>query len=255
MEEEISMQFTKIAQSFNDLGLKIKKEFDNITDKIGDLQKNQYFEIEKLENAFSKFPIDVKQSLDQLAANGWYLDIAYISIADIQKYNGLILDQFSNSVDEQLIEYCEKNIDHLKARIKTYYPERANIVNKALDAHAREEYELSIPVLLTQVDGICYQKLGNEFFRHFKTLSKEVKSKLSNDKALLCFLEPLLDKSAINDCEFNMQKYINPLNRHEILHGKKTDYANRKNSFKAISLLLYMTSIFIIFKLPNIELL
>ena len=62
--------------------------------------------------------------------------------------------------DEMLVNYYESCLDETRDTIAAAFPHRAKILTKALDAHAGGDYELSIPVLLAQADGIAKESIG-----------------------------------------------------------------------------------------------
>jgi len=53
-------------------------------------------------------------------------------------------------------------------------------------------------------------------------------------------LEPLMTKGGVSATDTELGQYPDSLHRHQILHGKDTNYATKTNSLKAISLVGYM---------------
>ena len=123
------------------------------------------------------------------------------------------------------------------------YPRRSQILHDAFEAHRTGKYTLSIPVFLSQADGIWYDQFSKDFFR-----SGERENTVQNCKndpqlqyivTILTLLEP--KKQGNNNPlwanETERGSSFDALNRHQVLHGESVDYATEPNSLKAISLL------------------
>jgi hypothetical protein len=77
------------------------------------------------------------------------------------------------ALDNRIIGYLGDARDELAARTLALSPERAAILRGAFDLHWAENYIASIPLILTQVDGICAQHLSKSYFsttKRFQTI-------------------------------------------------------------------------------------
>jgi hypothetical protein len=113
-----------------------------------------------------------------------------------------------------------------------------HILDACIGAHIGGNFALSIPVLLTQVEGIASENFGHaprtmniKYYKKYFTPFYEGKRELSNiaGKALLEFItEYIINhfKDATDD-PFS-------INRHGILHGNIVDYANEASSLRLI---------------------
>lgn len=128
------------------------------------------------------------------------------------------------------------------------WPKRATILKDAFDAHKSKKYSLSIPALLAQADGICYDSLESSLFTKPKAKTKF--KKLLEGKIATPLREAFL-ALIINDTTlmFNTkrieqkrksQAYFSAFNRHAILHGIDCQYQTEANSLRAIALLSYL---------------
>jgi len=239
--EQIENAFGLLKKSLEDI-------VEAITANLPPLIKRSEEAFEQVAIAVLSLPDNIKAAIIELSKNSWYVDVLNISIPELSDLYINIMEGKVDAVDEYLVKYCDTNLDKLENRIDQKYQNRKIILKKAILAHKNGDYELSIPVILSQVDGICLDATGAEFFYKRYKISKIVNKMANDDPHLLCYLVPFFETSAINDCEDNMKKYPNSINRHEILHGKNTTYANKLNSYKAISLLIYVTSVFTIVK-------
>jgi len=59
-------------------------------------------------------------------------------------------------LDNYLTNYFKKEYTSISKKVQGLYPERKKIISSAFKAHKRQEYELSIPVFIAQIDGLCY---------------------------------------------------------------------------------------------------
>lgn len=201
--------------------------------------------------AFEKLSINTREAILVLLEEGWYIDMnlpprSFSNLADAFK------EDDRSEVEELLCEYYEQELENIKLLVQTRHLNRYKILSSAIDAHRRSEYELSIPIILIQVDGICKEMTDNYLFMRPKGIKKpetalyvdqkiEEIAKDTMTAALLTPLEtisPLIKNSRERDSSFNK------MNRHTIMHGDSLDYNTRINSYKSISLLNYIIQIF-----------
>ena len=146
-----------------------------------------------------------------------------------------------------LIEYYSSNIDRIFNELIDRHPNREVILNQILFAHNTKNHFILIPSLLTQADGICYDFTEKKLFIKEKNNNylPQVTSVLekSANSFLQLYLSPLQNQTPIIAREEDINKFPCSLNRHEILHGVKTDYGTEMNSLKVISLLKYMSDL------------
>jgi len=127
------------------------------------------------------------------------------------------------------------------------HPTRNAILSDALAAHDEGRFALSIPVFLTQADGI-----GAGFFEidSIYTTSEsnfaKIKAKYDREKKIfkiryLHFLVATL--TPLNASRGRRQKYQTPFNRHTVIHGESIDYPTRINSLKSISWLGFVADL------------
>jgi hypothetical protein len=110
---------------------------------------------------------------------------------------------------------------------------RMRILSAAMDAHARGAYELSVPALLAQLEGVVsdHKRPGggrlrqSDIYSHVTDLSKQHPMLASQ---LAEFVENIVF------ADFVRGQQLPELSRHAILHGADTTYATEDNSTKAI---------------------
>lgn len=191
----------------------------------------------------------IQEVIVVLAKDGWYFDadMSYPTFCEIKKY---IDDGDMNAVDNYLIQYFELKVDAINNFFIREHPDRAKIISMAFQAYRNESYELAIPVLLSQADGICYE-ITEHFIFCYKNVSGYING-IYNDlnyASLAPFSKNIYKESPIMQ-NFKPEKAKDTpdapdYNRHKILHGMSFDYGTKINSLKTISLLNYVAKILI----------
>lgn len=196
-----------------------------------------------LQKTFDDLPSQTQEALLILGDHGWFVDLDMslpeirwlkntLSKGNVSKAEKVLADHFSD----------KSKLDEIERLIITKFPHRERLIKSAFGAHRREEYELSIPVLLAQVDGICKEVTEHNLFRKNKYLpmtSRYVK-KFASDAFQYALLQPLAHSLPISASEKERGDDFNALNRHMVLHGESVDYGTKINSLKSISLLNYV---------------
>lgn len=200
-----------------------------------------------------------REALIILGENGWYVDIEGMT----DEYLLWLADNFAQGnglkAENTLIEHFERRLLEIETSIIGKFPHRAHLIRAAFRAHQSQEFELSIPVLLAQTDGICKEGMKQSLFIKDKKDGKKKNKKpctaiyveqMVADTFTLALLSPLTKTLPINASEKERLVGFSELNRHMILHGESLDYGNKVNSLKAISLLNYVVHVLEITKKP-----
>jgi hypothetical protein len=170
----------------------------------------------------------------------------FLTIPELRELYGLwkegkkekVKDFFYNWFSDEkkinnLIEDFNKN-DLFKPRI--------HILEKALNAHLSTDYELSIPIILSQIDGIFIDKHKAltgliTFTSKCKDCGAIVKTKIPLNANNI---SKYLLKKENEYLPFFLDHVVDTFDnlRNDILHGKKLDYADKDLSTKLILTLL-----------------
>lgn len=162
---------------------------------------------------------------------------------------GIYLKEGSeDKVDEILEDYYCENFDSILKRLISRYPDRTEIFFQIFEGHKDQKYFLTIPCLLTQVDGICFDTTTKKFFitekkeKRFKDLPEvAIEFSMISGSISKAFSTPILNKTAINSHKLKIDEFPVKLNRHSILHGVDKNFGTKKNGIKCISLLIYIS--------------
>lgn len=184
-----------------------------------------------------------------LSDEGWYLDYD-LAVKTLQELYIHCLIKDSKVLDDYMIAFYRKKIKGIIEFFKINHPSRFPILEKAFYAHEKGDFELSIPVFLAQIEGLFYDITDKEIFSKGRGRKKDNTAKEwmdSKDSTHIDFrlsiLEPLKQNENIAANFKESKDFPNALNRNRILHGRDLNYSNETNSFKAISLLLFIGTI------------
>lgn len=187
----------------------------------------------------------LREALLVLSENGWFLctKLPFEAIWELR-------DAFENGDTEDaenaLMDYFEEQLDEIEESAVGKFPARRKILEAAFNAHRRGEFELSIPVLLAQSDGISKELFNGYLFKSKNKLPETAAfvQTLEGDTFTKNLLLPLTIKSPINRSANERSKDFEGLNRHQVLHGDSVEYGTRRNALKAVSLLNYVATVF-----------
>lgn len=193
--------------------------------------------------AANKWQESQKQSVRQMAECGWFpnwLTFFYQPEQDVDNLDQLMimhLDDCWSEVTKRIIELC---------------PERKHILETAFELHKQGNYIASIPLFLSQSDGICSEEFTYFFTKDNNTgkkASDEILEQFEKGELVVDFfteilIEPFKIKTQLSQGTSKSSKAAkeNGPNRHGILHGsrKHLDYGSKLNSYKAFSFLAFI---------------
>lgn len=122
----------------------------------------EYFAL--IGEGIEKMPKAVAKVHHKLALNGWYL-LGEIDLKNLY----VIMKGTHEQIDDIMISHVESNLDTMVDKIIETFPKRASIIEDAIKAHKEGNYNLSVPILLIQADGISYEMFEVSFFQKTKT--------------------------------------------------------------------------------------
>ena len=155
--------------------------------------------------------------------------------------------ELADEVSAFLVKFFDEKALALKLaewRELKWVDRRLPILEKVVEAHVRGDYELSVPSMLPQIEGIVASGFGYAGRLTGRDLDRLYDLLLSQggditDAAYRDFIGTVLLVS------FQHGEPIGSnFSRHAILHGADTDYATGANSLRAILLFDYLVSAF-----------
>jgi hypothetical protein len=195
------------------------------------------------------FVANLEKFVITLAEKGWFVSKDFNLLAVVE-----VAVKDDDTIESALISTYRnpENMEKILSELKTFFPERAHLIQSAFEAHQQGNYNASIPLLLAQADGIGQDVFGVNYFSKQKGVPRTkdvVGKKLTGHLAggiIEAVVKPLVSGSALvlNRHEMKNRRTKDPnygvLNRHEILHGVDKNYGNEPNSLRAISQLSYL---------------
>ena len=102
-----------------------------------------------------------------LIAYGWFLS-PDTPIEQLQLFADSLVVNADRGKKDAIGAYFLERIDSIECDLSGAYPRRSQILHDAFEAHRTGKYTLSIPVFLSQADGIWYDQFSKDFFRSGK---------------------------------------------------------------------------------------
>lgn len=184
-----------------------------------------------------------KISVADMAKLGWFPNWFTFFFHPEDKYENL---------DDLMIAHIDECWDELQKQIIEHSPERRHILEVAFKLHEEGNYIASIPLFLTQSDGICSEEFTYFFTKDPQTgrkAAEEIINQIENNELSTNFfgeilLEPFKVDLQISKGSSKASKTAKEKgpNRHGIIHGsrKHLDYGSKINSYKALSFLAFI---------------
>ena len=186
-----------------------------------------------------KLAPNLAEGLRVMAKHGWFWDdempidyITTVAYAD---------DEDAKQIDEPFIEHFRSRMWSIEAHVSEAYRKRRPLLQAAFGAHRNGLYELSVPLLLVQADGVFSEGFGGSPFMREQRESarKKIAAAAQSRWTKEVLPSALWAQAAVWMSENERGDSFSNLNRHQVLHGEVVDYGTEANSLKAASLLNY----------------
>lgn len=270
--EDIRKHLVEMTKTFKEIQkisepiIQIQKDLQKALEPIKEIQKSLnainkiYASIPKFENPILKhielfnkigeflknYRENIPKQLLLIAQYGWFIEF------DAEfSFTSTVAVKFQNNdrqfADDLMIEHYSSNLDRIFSELKDRHLQRKSIFDQISSAYKNNNHYLLIPSVLTQIDGICFDFTKRKLFlkeknnKYLPQITSELEK--SSDNFLRLYLSPLQNQTPIIAREEDLIKFPCQLNRHEIMHGLKTDYGVKINSLKVISLLKYISDL------------
>ena len=201
--------------------------------------ENQKF-IKQFLRAVQDWPERERESLKRLADHGWYLDpeMPFTAPAELaQVLDGGHLEDFTAAISK----FFRNRVDGIEQRLKRQFPHRESILEDAFYAHREGKYNLSVPILLVQADGIWWDKFSRNIFIN-RDRNDSINSYMYEirDTYNEVFFDVIKSTIPLWMTASERSPSFDQLNRHLVLHGEVVNYGTEQNSLKAISFLSWL---------------
>lgn len=186
---------------------------------------------------------------EDLGENGWYPDDVGMTSTEMRR----LVHQFRNgdaaAADEWLCRYFDAAADDIVTRIAKSFPGRERLLRSAIQAHKEGRYELSIPVLLAQAEGMCVETENLKKSPYSRTEKGKgppvtaalpiVKASMGDDDVEGLTLHLLTVGLPISANRDERRRFGKILNRHAVLHGENVDYGCHKHGCQALAFVCF----------------
>jgi hypothetical protein len=229
------MQFQLASEPIRNAVMKIHNSMTKLVTAYPDIFKNIY----QLANELKELPERQRAIWRVAAEKGWYVNWETPVVINKAVLEG------QEALDEFMMSHLKNDWESITHEILAVCPEREEILLCSFDLHQNKNYIASIPLFLSQSDGICAQYLGAFLFTEKEKLSEKLSQRLKDEgwyiEMLLSILGISTQFGAGIKKSSSSSKALAP-NRSGILHGslKHIDYGTERNSFKAFSLLAFL---------------
>lgn len=187
-------------------------------------------------------------NLQVLAQYGWFLEMNPDVYSRKMFETKLYEEKDIKVICKTLMKYYQTHLERIIEEICNRHPQRSNYISEQImSSYNRGHYELAITGLLTQVDGVCDDKLQRYFFTKENKGNNKWIPRIVNDLVEIkndffkVFIAPILSDCPIFAHQSMADEYPSKLNRHTVLHGKDINYGSKENFLKSVSLLKYVS--------------
>lgn len=217
---------------------KISQQFESLTKlfRVPDIFKD-------LSSAF-------RSAQKRLWKSGWMIhkEMPLPGLREIVERDNLSQEE----IDEALKEYFNERLGEIESELIEHYPHREEAIKQCFAAHRNGLYFASTPFALSLADGVFGEIVGvpqGLYGKARKTKKREaidgLRSRLNSDPNqpalhIDSFLFILDEAGPINADKSELPQFVDPFNRHLVMHGHDTRYGTEVNSLRAISLLNFV---------------
>jgi hypothetical protein len=186
-------------------------------------------------------PAEFETALMELQWPAPMIDFSFALMRDIIKlHDNLPPEEANVQVGQILLQIYDADCLHERLDSWKHYEwikPRISILAPAIEAHIRGQYELSVPTLVVQIEGILSGSFKEGEWVTQKRELAWIRTACENDGSVVGRLAASFFVSAFFQ-EFHIgQQMVPSLSRNAILHGTDLGYATAVNSLKMILLL------------------
>ena len=226
---------TRVAQALREQFMRTDRPWIELAKKISDATKRQNRELRaSLMGILQSLSANQQQAIVRLAEHGWFMDPEMTSNLPGDLADALESQDHANALTF-LESFFERRTSAVEESLTKNYPDRKHILGEAFEAHRLEKYNLSVPVFLTQADGI----FGSQLFA--KRTSTAKNQRYASDRFSQEFFKLFERPIPLWEGGKNAQRNsVDCLNRHQVLHGESTQFGTQRFSLQCISLLSFL---------------
>lgn len=252
MADEFNKNIIKIGETLNRIELSIRPFIIKFQTIISSIPPGFLENIANIGLEISKLPERQQKAWRSAAVAGWYMN-GQTGLSAIR-----YAESDASKLDAFMSEHLIEDWDLIVSEVYDVCPERKDIIFTACKLHKEKNYIASIPLFLSQADGLFEQEFDEFLFSKKGYFESKVKRKIENADTFLFLLLQIISqenqfRAAVKHSSDEL-KVLAP-NRAGILHGssKHLDYGTEINSLKAFSLLAFIALLVECCRIPLAE--
>jgi len=197
--------------------------------------------IKYLNENIQRWPELQKKMFEDSARIGWFINNSADAIRKCMSIE---------AVDTKMITEMKSGYAEIIERAIIRIPHRKGILERIRMLYESGDYEIVLPILFSQLDGLCKDLCGCFLFTDKKDRDNLLTSMINDDaeNILELLLHPLRIQESLVFCRikaFDVAQIDSIPNRNIIMHGERTakSYGTQVNVLKVFSLLGYLIDI------------
>jgi hypothetical protein len=248
--ETLAETYERLAKRVFEVARIIQQQLETVAERVTPyLEAMAQIDWAAAMQRLGELPRKSKDAMRLALAEGWFFGW-HDGLQSLMELVESLEATQPSSIDDIMVAYYRTNLRSFSDEITSQYPNRGAPIKAAVNAHvslAEQGYLLSIPVFIAQADGLLAEIVGAES-PMTKAAAKEFREKHADDQELMDLMYPFLElqgsdfmmsAKARRDAAQATGKSFTALNRHQVMHGERSDYGTEINSLKAFSFLVF----------------
>ena len=236
-------------ESYANLSTRISKTFEPLSESLSSISESLNLLASSIEQIgslswgidfnYEQFTDNQKSLAQRMVRNGWYFT------GNLPPISKELLSINDKEFNLALCDFYDSESEYMFNRILETFPHRKHILAKIEKAHNNKDYELCIPTMLSQADGISYELFNVSLFSKDKLKQPKTKNqkqiKFDEDNIMdILFITQLSITGILNQDVFAKPKFFN---RHSVIHGTDVHYNKKQNSLRCLSILYFLAEV------------
>ncbi len=202
---------------------------------------------------FFKFPTEAelearyekrKKAVLDLAKRGWFIPLG-MTLGELKTVFKKMAEGKEEEAEGLIEKHLEANLAEIESELVKQSPDLAAMLKEAFELHDEGKYFGSVALFLSLSDGI-----GQRIFqvspvssgeKNLKQIKKLIEPHRNKDFLIGWCWDAIGEGLPVNDKTANLHDYVDPLNRHAVVHVVRSDHGTKRHSLKAVSWLNHVS--------------
>jgi hypothetical protein len=179
-----------------------------------------------------------KKAVLILAKRGWFIPLR-MNLGELKTLFKKMAAGQEAEVEALIEKHLEAKLAEIEAELAKQVPDLGAMLKEAFELHDEGRYFGSVALFLSLSEGI-----GQRIFQaspvssskeNLKRIRKLIEPHRNKDFLMGWFWDAIGEVLPVNDKTDNLEGYVEPLNRHAVLHVLRSDHGTKRHSLKAVS--------------------